>query len=179
MGVTTSTNSASTYTPIASFVASGSASSITFSSIPSTYTDLVLVCNVTYSPASLGANTGYLVFRVGNGSVDTGTNYSQTNLGGNGSTAASNRATNQTFGNLLTSITGSQMALTTASIQNYSNTTTYKTIINRTSEPSLEVEAEVILWRSTSAINIIQVYDYSGYNFSNTSTFTLYGIKAA
>jgi hypothetical protein len=41
------------------------------------------------------------------------------------------------------------------------------------------VNAVVGLWRSTSAINTIKIYDASSYNFSSNSTFTLYGIASA
>ena len=62
--------------------------------------------------------------------------------------------------------------------QNYSNTTTYKTVLSRGNNASNLVEAFVGLWRSTSAITAIDIKTQSG-NFSIGSTFTLYGIKAA
>jgi hypothetical protein len=166
----------STYTPIATYTASGSVSQITFSSISGSYTDLYLVCDVAY--ASLGANTGYVVIQVGNGSVDTGSNYSYTYLQGNGSAASSGRGASAPYFNVFTAVTGSTRAMINTSLQNYSNTTTYKTALTRTNE-SADTTASVGLWRSTSAINTIKVYDVSGYNFSSNSTFTLYGIAAA
>jgi hypothetical protein len=60
---------------------------------------------------------------------------------------------------------------------NYSNTTTYKTIIARGSGASNEVKAQVNLWRSTSAITSITVYAGGG-NFNSGASFTLYGIKS-
>lgn len=166
-----------TYTPIATQNGTGSSSSITFSSIPSGYTDLVLVCDIAY--ASLGANTGYTIMRVGNGSVDTTSNYSWTTLTGNGSAASSGRASSQAYLNLLTAVTGTNRTIVNASIQNYSNTTTNKTMLVRTNQSSVDTTAAVELWRSTSAINTIQIYDFSGYNFATTATFSLYGILAA
>jgi hypothetical protein len=78
-----------TYEAIATQTLGSAAASVTFSSIPSTYTDLVLVCNFeTSSNAIAGV---YIQF---NG--DTSTNYSSTNLIGNGSTAESSRQ-NSTF----------------------------------------------------------------------------------
>jgi hypothetical protein len=168
---------AKTYEPIATYTATGSVSSYTFTSIPSTYTDLILVCNFAY--ASLGANTGYPLIRVGNGSVDSGSNYSFTYIKGDGSTASSGRASNGTYLNSVATVTGSDRYAAVFNFQNYSNTTTHKSVIHRIGSAAKETFACASLWRSTSAINTLQFYDFSGYNFSSDSTFTLYGIKAA
>jgi hypothetical protein len=61
---------------------------------------------------------------------------------------------------------------------NYSNATTYKTALARTSEDGVAA-AYVGLWRSTSAITSITIDKGSSDNFASGSTFTLYGIKAA
>lgn len=64
--------------------------------------------------------------------------------------------------------------------QNYSNTTTFKTMIGRNGAAAFDVEASVQLWRSTSAINTLQLFaGQGGINFTSGSTFTLYGITAA
>ena len=62
---------------------------------------------------------------------------------------------------------------------NYSNTTTFKTILMRANNAALGVDAIVGLWRSTAAINEIKVFPTGGANFETGSTFSLYGIKAA
>jgi hypothetical protein len=64
-------------------------------------------------------------------------------------------------------------------IQDYSNTTTYKTALSRYNNvPYGALDGIVNLWRSTSAINTIQLYlDRSEY-FLIGSTFKLYGIQA-
>jgi hypothetical protein len=163
-----------TYEKIASTTLGSAAASVTFSSIPGTYTDLILVFN--------GAASGTVDFlmRVGNGSVDTGSNYSATYLGGSGSVAASSRYTSQTSLYL-----DASAALTTAfesvyimNLMNYANITTYKTVLVRNNTVSRWVEAGVGLWRSTSAINTIELKPTSG-TFSTGSTFNLYGIAAA
>jgi hypothetical protein len=79
-----------TYEPIATYTASGSPTSYTFSSIPATYTDLYIALNLTSS----GDNAGGFQWRY-NG--DTGSNYSWTYFGGNGSSAFSGRNSSQTF----------------------------------------------------------------------------------
>lgn len=165
--------SAPTYTPIATTTLASNTASYTFTSIPQTYTDLVLVSN-------LGtATAGPFTMRVGNGSVDTGSNYSRTNIYGDGSAVHSFNEVNQTYfntGNSSTSIVLQDIT----QFMNYSNTTTYKTFLNRNGNTIAgTVQGNVYLWRSTSAINTIQVFNSNGYNLLAGATFTLYGIASA
>jgi len=160
----------STYTPIATTTGTGSSGVITFSSIPSTYTDLVLVSNF---ETSTSANAYYRI----NG--DTGTNYSDTELYGDGSSVGSSRRSNQAL-SYTTYLSGSgQRAVMTTNFMNYANTSTYKTFLTRYSNASFELGAEVALWRSTSAITSITLNLNNSANFTSTSFFTLYGIQAA
>ena len=154
----------STYVPIQAITLSATASSIEFTGIPQTYTDLVLVCNVTAS-ASATASIRF------NG--DSSSLYSFTQMFGNGSTASSNRTANTTsisIGYPFTSI-----GTTTLQIQNYSNTVTNKTILTRDSNASNFVATVVGLWRNTAAISSLTINLSTG-TFSSGSTFTLYGI---
>ena len=162
---------ATTYTPIATTTLGSAQTSVTFSSIPATYTDLILV----YS----GTNSAQDVYVQVNG--DTGTNYSTTILTGNGTTASSLRYSSATKFNVDSNgIPGSTTPNTSLiHFMNYSNTTTYKTILVRTSNATYGTDAVVGLWRSTSAINQISLSNASSYNWSSGSTFSLYGIKAA
>lgn len=164
----------STYSQIATQTLGSTASSVTFSSIPQTYTNLVVVMAVI--PA---ATVGYAPWFQFNG--DTATNYSFTWLQGDGSSATSGRQTSQTKG-----FTGWSIGLTGASnsianIQNYSNTTTNKTYIDRINETTGSYPgagATVGLWRNTAAINSIKIGNDGG-GFASGSTFTLYGIRGA
>lgn len=162
---------ASTYEKIASTTLGGTSTSVTLSSIPSTYTDLVLILNLT---ATVALDMGIRV----NG--DTGTNYSETIIGGNGTTAATTRTTSSTlWGNIYTAVsTVSGNFNGIVNFNNYSNTTTYKTMLNRFNSTSYGTEAIMALWRSTSAINSVTVLAQNS-SFAAGSTFTLYGIKAA
>jgi hypothetical protein len=162
----------STYTPIATQTLGSAAASVTFSSIPQGYTDLVLVCNIAQSS---GNNS--LRYRF-NG--DTGSNYSDTYLYGNGTSAGSGRDTSQTSGTIY--VTGSTTIEANYIVQfmNYSNATTYKTVLGRSNRASSEVAADVGLWRSTSAINSISLAmggSFPTNNFASGSTFSLYGIQ--
>jgi hypothetical protein len=167
----------STYTPIATQALSSAAASVTFSSIPNTYTDLVFILNV----RTVSAVTGVQFFCRLNG--DGASNYSWTNVAGNGSSAYSERLTNDAYCRLGT-VAGSLSASGIFSpniinLQNYSNTTTNKTILTRGNTTSAEVAASVSLWRSTSAISSVVFYVAGLANWDTGSTFTLYGIKAA
>jgi hypothetical protein len=166
----------STYTPIATYTVPSATASYTFTSIPSTYTDLVLIANGATTTAASNINV-----RVGNGSVDTGNNYSQTILNGNGSSATSTRYSNQ--GQYQPSNEDAYWDTTFSGLmiinfQNYSNTSTYKTILSRANKAGLGLSASVALWRSTSAINQI-FFGGSSQNLATGTTFTLYGIAAA
>jgi len=163
-----------TYEPIATQTLVTAAASVTFSSIPSTYTDLVIVTNF-----AMSANDRYAHYVQVNG--DTGSNYSRTILYGTGSSAGSARQSNNTsmyFGTWSTDMDTTDRAATNIFFNNYSNTTTFKTAIGRYSIASVEVGAGVGMWRNTAAITSINLAT-SGDNYIVGSTFTLYGIKAA
>lgn len=172
---------ASTYEPIATTTVSSDTASVSFSSISGSYTDLYIV---TQARATYTTNDIFRM-RVGNGSVDTGSNYSNTRLGGDGSSAFSDRASNVT--NIDAGYfpgadsTSGVFGVSTFHLQNYSNTSTYKTILNRAVDAGAVYAysiALVALWRSTSAINTVSFY-FQNSNIKAGSTFTLYGIKAA
>ena len=170
---------ASTYEPIATQTLGSNTLSVTFSSIPSTYTDLVLVTVQNNSDNTLSAPA--VTFN-----SDTGSNYSYTYLTGTGSSAISGRLSSQS-GILLgyyTTAGTTDGFMNIMTFPNYSNTTTFKTQLQRSNNGGgnstyLGAEAIVSLWRNTSAISSITL-TYSGTSrFATGSTFTLYGIKAA
>lgn len=156
---------------------SANTTTVTLSSIPSGYTDLRLVI----MPASSSGTNG-IRMRI-NG--DTGTNYSGTYMAGNGSSAVSARDTNDSNMQIswyigIDTTLGKQIY--TLDFMNYSNTTTYKTVLIRNSAAAGAVEAAAGLWRSTAAINSlsfnINTFGSSTGDFITGSTFKLYGIKA-
>jgi hypothetical protein len=164
----------STYEPIATTTLGSAAASITFSSIPATYTDLRLV----FVGKRDGATSNYVVVNV-NG--DTGTNYSDTQLNGNGSSATSTRNSTATAwycGTVATIETNS--AFFSLDVFSYAGST-FKTALstfNNDRNGSGGVQYNVNLWRSTAAINSIKV-DASSGNYATGTTATLYGIKNA
>lgn len=161
-----------TYDAIATTTLGSSQATVTFSSISANYTDLVLV----FSATSVSGFT-FVISRFNN---DSTANYSYTLLQGDGSTASSTRGTNSSspYVGLVNTGTGS-VNMYKLQIQNYSNTTTNKTLITNGGIAGNRVQAGVTLWRSTAAINRIDLFPDGGDSFATGSTFTLYGIKAA
>lgn len=153
--------------PIATATLGTAALSYTFSSIPSTYTDLVLIVQATSSSEL------YIRFN-----SDSNTNYSTTEIWGpNGSVPYTQRESNMaqiTIRDFSTTL-GNDMGI--FNIPNYANTTTYKTLLGKSNDGRYgRIYARVGLWRSTSAINSVSIISSSG-NMSVGSTFTLYGIN--
>jgi hypothetical protein len=162
----------STYTPIATTTLGSAAASYTFTGISGSYTDLRVVISTATSKTS---QSGFGI-QVGNGSIDTGSNYSVTRLGGNGSVAYSERTSSQTSVAMAMQTTLSNFFI---DFMSYSNTTTYKTFLITDDNASAQTLRAVGLWRSTSAINQVKIFDTDGFNLIAGSTLTLYGIAAA
>ena len=157
-----------TYEPIATTTVGSATATVTFSSVSSSYTDIVIIFN--------GAiTTGLEAFGI-RANNDSGANYSRVVLAGNGSTASSFTETNATNSGM--GIIHTDNSSTIIHIQNYSNATTYKTFLSRGNAPSSTSRISVGLWRNTSAINRLDFVANSS-TFIAGSTFTLYGIKAA
>jgi hypothetical protein len=157
-----------TYTPLATTTLSSDTANVTFSSISGSYTDLVLVVN-----GGL-ATQGAMVVQL---NTDTGTNYSVTRVYGDGTTATSDRFTSQNyldFGFFPANLNSNSII----QFMNYSNATTYKTMLNRWNSPAYAV-AVVGLWRNTAAITSIKLFNATAINLKSGTTFTLYGIAAA
>lgn len=163
-----------TYEPIATATVSSTGGTVTFSSIPSTYTDLILVSRVLRG--TTGSGGGLVDVQINS---DSGSNYSWTQVYGNGSSTVSSRATSTTsvFAGATPDYASGAWAVNICQFMNYSNTTTFKTAILRVNDPSNYTGAVVNLWRNTSAISSLYLNTASGFYIG--STFTLYGIKAA
>ena len=162
----------STYVPIATQTLSTATSSVTFSSIPQNYTDLIIVIN---SKLSSGITTHAMQY---NG--DTGSNYSYTRYYGNDlNVATTDNSTNNTFARV-----GflSQGYFNTAiyQINNYSDPNTWKACLGRSGilDYNGYVFSYVTNWRNKNPITSIKIFAESGGNFVANSTFTLYGVAA-
>jgi hypothetical protein len=166
-----------TYEPIASTTLGSNSSTITFTSISSAYTDLVLVLN---SKSANGVNNDGINLTVGNGTLDTGSNYSAVALyNNNAGSIFSLSFTNSTSSEI--GLVHNEWSPAIIHFHNYSNTTTFKNFLGRTGSAggsTTQIRHTIGMWRSTSAINTIRL-THGGQEFISGSTCTLYGIKAA
>jgi hypothetical protein len=168
-----------TYKLIASqVVGSGGASSIIFSSIPQTFTDLKLVISTRTTTSAInddvlltfnGATSGYSgIYLNGNGSVaGSGSNPYGTNrifLGGNNGASS----TSSTFSN-------NEVYIPNYASSNYKSVSIDSAQENNGTTANLDLNAG--LYSSSSAISSLSIFSYSGNNFVQYSTFYLYGIR--
>ena len=154
---------------IGSQTLSSASASVTFSSIPSGYRDLVLVFEV--KGATTNAYTG-LRF---NG--DSGSNYSYVNMRGNGSSALSNSGTlnNAAVGAVFSEASTTEAATAIVQIMDYSATDKHTTLLTRDKSVGI-VSASAVRWANTAAVTSIQILDTGGANYAAGSTFSLYQI---
>jgi hypothetical protein len=161
---------------ISSQTLGSSAASVTFSSIPSTYTDLELRMSARGALASY-INNIYLRFN------SSTTNYSDTYIQANSAAAASARETgvNYSYGALSTASTATANTFGSMSlyIPNYAGSTfkpnSVYGVAENNSTSQYFIMAIANLWQDTTAINSIYIYGDS--NFVSGSSFYLYGIK--
>lgn len=158
---------ATAWTPLANLTLSGSASTVTFSSISGSYRDLVLVISATNTVGNVGLRARL--------NSDTGTNYGFVLMDGNGSSAASTNNTNQTE----LQIGANRLAVgsTIVHLLDYSATDKHKTTLTRTDFTDASTTTFAHRWASTAAVTTILLYPSSN-QFATGSTFALYGVSA-
>lgn len=170
-----------TYESIATTTLSSAATTYTFSSIPATYTDLKLILSLRSTGAYSG-NTGLFYFNGNN----TGSNYNETWLKGNGTAASASRSmSNPYFSNTLdcpaASSTAGQYSLVIIDILGYRGST-YKTVLSQTSNEkngSGTTLSAIHLWNNTAAITSVSIGMGAGEQLAIGTTATLYGILRA
>jgi hypothetical protein len=169
-----------TYTLISSNVLASSAASVTFSSIPATYTDLVLRMSIRYDGSLVYGSTEIKL------NSDSASNYSRTTLRGDGTSAVSERGSSNSVLLFPRSITGD-----TATANTFSNTEIYipsytasqnKPIagfgVGENNATAANIAANAGLWRNVAAITNIFIQS-NGTNLLTGSSFYLYGISNA
>lgn len=155
-----------TYTPLANITLGSSAASVTFSSIVGTYRDLVLVID------AIATATPNIEFQL-NG--DTGNNYSNVRMTGNGSTTGSNSFTGAAITITENAYpTTTSRAVAVVHFMDYSATDKHKSVLSRTNNASTGIDAYAHRWANTAAVTSIKVLS----SFAATTTLTLYGIAA-
>lgn len=155
-----------TYDPIATTTLSTASTSVSFASIPATYTDLVLVCNLI--PGSANDNLK-LVFNSNTASIYS---LQQTTSGG------ANEGID-TSGSGAGAIYNTDITTNHYHIFNYANTNTTKNFLYQFFNVNYNITSGIGLFNNSSAISTIDISISGGSNFQSKSMFTLYGIKAA
>jgi hypothetical protein len=154
-----------TYTPLATVTLGSSASSVTFSSIPATYRDLIVIVD---GKTSLVTNT---VVRLNS---DSGSNYSYVVAEGNGTSATSFSGTGSSpeVGRMAT-----LQSNVIIEIMDYSATDKHKTILGRGNSSGDLVRMSCTRWANTAAVNSVQILPSpSPRTFDSGATFNLYGV---
>jgi len=153
-----------TYVPLATVTLESAQQSVTFSSIPNTYRDLVLVSE---GGASQNSYTGIQF------NNDTGTNYwgvdARYEVNGTFTTAAANIWIPQRF-------TGSGRNIAIFEIINYSTPSRYTTVLLRSGSDTQGVSMTAAVWKNTTPVSTITVDVEGTRTWNSGSIFSLYGI---
>jgi hypothetical protein len=156
-------------------VGAGGSNSISFSSIPGTYEHLQL------RVSALTAASGKVM--VARFNSDSSTSYTWHFLNGQGTTASSGNATGNTYARFFGQNIGTNTTNPSVSIfdvLDYTNTNKNKTVRSLSGSDNAgsgEIALESSLWINTNAITSITILLNDSSNFSQYSSFALYGIK--
>lgn len=152
-------------------VGAGGAASIDFTSIPATYTDLLVLCSVRTNRA---ADTDGLYIKI------NGTNGTARRLLGDGATATSDSTAdirNTAPGNTVTASTFGNVSIY---LPNYAGSTNKSLSIDGVGEGNTASTIQMFtagLWSTTTAINQITLLPVVGTLLQQYSSASLYGIK--
>jgi hypothetical protein len=178
----------STYNLIASNTLGASAASVTFSSIPATYTDLLIVYSIRGDAAYETNNADALAMRI-NGSSSA--EYAVRAVRGQSSNADSLARTTgnadafvRTYGGVVSnSFTANTFSSGQVYIPNYrlspNKAISTCTVVPNNSAITYVIAANAQLWQNTSVINSLEfIYTFNASSrFVTGSSFYLYGIK--
>jgi hypothetical protein len=163
-------------------VGSGGAASVTFSSIPATYTHLQVRCLMKKAGAG---NDSFSLLTFNN---DSGLNYASHYLLGTGAAVAAGAnapSVNSIFAGVTwgtgSSVSASAFSTAIIDVLDYAATTKYKTARTLTGidgNGAGQVDLTSGLWMNTAAINRLDITGNGG-NFNQYSSFALYGIRSA
>lgn len=158
-----------TYTLLNQITLTANASSVTFSNIPQSFGDLVLVADF------LGASTtnAELLIRLNN---DSAGNYSQVKMAGNGSSTSSSSVSGVNGARIGYGPNSTSRSNAISHIMDYSAVDKHKTILTRTNEPD-EVWATACRWANTAAVTSVS-FLYEGISLAAGTTVFLYGVVA-
>lgn len=155
-----------TYEPIAAHTVSGTTNRVTFSNLPATFKDVVIVFD-----GKMAVNTAYIDFEFNSDTTDS--NYPYILAQGNGSSTYTEALTNNNNGPFI----NNSAAGFTLNLLDYSSTSHHKTGLWRSDTPGTMTQMGALRWASNNAINSIAFYDSSGEAFASGCKFAIYGIR--
>ena len=166
---------ANTYTLISSYTVSTAQMDVEFTSIPSTYTDLVVVVSCRLTRATNG------------GQLNVNFNGSSANLTGRNLWGTGSATSSGTDVALVALVPGANTTASTFSnfqlyVPNYAGSTNKSWSSDFVSENNATAGYDGLvagLWSQTAAINAIKFLDNGGNTIAQHSTFYLYGVKNA
>lgn len=164
----------STFSQIYTTTTASDSATVTFSSIPNTYSDLFLSCKI--KPVNNG--TAYLNVRVNS---DSGSNYSNQQL----VFTNANASAYQVFNDTGIEIVGNQFQTNgtfnmTIDLNGYSSTSAWHPLMLKVDNTDSTSRKMLAIWKSTSAIDSITIFvSPTNSSIGAGSTFSLYGILRA
>lgn len=177
---------ANTYVAIAKTILTSTTASVTFSSIPQTYTDLLLVSS------TRNTDGGYATAFTMEFNADATTKYSYASVKGQAGTVTASLTANSTYYEHLQSVSGGSVTASSYSnlefyFPNYNSTSqrpigSTGVVENNAASTGAAISAVAGLYRGTAAITSIKMGAYSDFtsvSFVSGSTFHLYGIKSS
>ena len=155
-----------TYTALATVTLGTTATSVTFSSIPATYRDLILIVD--------GAATGGVNGAILRLNGDSGSNYTGVDAQGTGSSTGSGTSsgTSAEIG-----VAGTNRFVIVSQIMDSSATDKHKTFLSRHSSAGDRVRMTASRYASTSAITSV-LFSITGSTYVAGTTVSLYGVIA-
>jgi hypothetical protein len=157
-----------TYTSLATLTLGSNTGTVTFGSIPATYSDLILVV----------AGTGSDIINVGvRLNADTGSNYSFLSADGNGSTGSSTQSAATALPEM--GRMSSSQSNVIFQLMDYSATNKHTTILGRGNSTDDRIRMSATRWANTAAVTSITVFSFAvPRTFTSGTVFSLYGIVA-
>jgi len=158
-----------TYEAIGTTTVSTAVTSVSFTSIPATYDDLVLISNASYTSGSGDLNIRF--------NSDSGASQYAYVRQINGSPISISVSTGSSS---LVVSDNTVNSIQICDVFEYKNTGVFKTFLHKGGNVTNQIGGTVGVWKSNTAITTVTFHpEFSGTTWSTGSTFTIYGIKKA
>lgn len=160
------------YVALATTTLGSAASSVTFSSIPTSVNGVALRDLIVVFAGDGTSGGADIAIQLNS---DTGNNYNRVFMGGSGSGSGFS-GSNSNVGrmDIMTAANARQLNFTW-NLMDYSATDKHKTALVRDNDAGFQVVARAFRWANTNAVNTVRVFVSAG-NISSGSTISLYGV---